>query len=359
MTIGLGVPLEFDMQERAGDIGQWISAWRDWRAPGQVEWHERHWRTMGTHRLPKSISFPDAQAVAEQIGEGMQWQRALLRYRRFSRRWPGMRDTLPRYVDVLAGYADAEFNRLDYLLTWIEENPQSNLYPRQLPITGVDTKWLEERKPMVAALVAAMQGLDTTGLDFFRICGLRTPPTTIRLRLLDPILRACAGGLGDITAPIGELAALPIRPSRLVVVENVQTGLAFGELPGAVVAMGLGYAVEILAELPWAADIPGVYWGDLDTHGFAILSHARRFLPRLDSVLMDESILLDYRELWGVEKQQHPAVDLPRLGEAEDALYRGLKENRWGTNVRLEQERIPWPRAWRALTGRARTTFTP
>jgi hypothetical protein len=57
---------------------------------------------------------------------------------------------------------------------------------------------------------------------------------------------------------------------------------------------------------------------------------------------MDESTLLRYRDLWVTEKDQCSSPYLPLLTDSEREVYRGLKEQRWGTNVRLEQERIAW-----------------
>jgi hypothetical protein len=51
------------------------------------------------------------------------------------------------------------------------------------------------------------------------------------------------------------------------------------------------------------------------------------------------------------EKDQRGAPDLPSLTDAERAVYQGLKQQRWGRNVRLEQERIAWNEAWPALIG--------
>jgi hypothetical protein len=92
-----------------------------------------------------------------------------------------------------------------------------------------------------------------------------------------------------------------------------------------------------------------IYWGDLDTHGFAILHRARSYLPNLQSILMDEDTLLRHRSLWVEEKEQHPNAELTLLTKAEQAVYLGLKQQRWGQNVRLEQERIAWDYAWKAL----------
>jgi hypothetical protein len=51
----------------------------------------------------------------------------------------------------------AEIARLENLLGCLEANPQSNLYPRQLPVAGIDSKWLEARMALIADLVAALQ----------------------------------------------------------------------------------------------------------------------------------------------------------------------------------------------------------
>jgi hypothetical protein len=107
----------------------------------------------------------------------------------------------------------------------------------------------------------------------------------------------------------------------------------------------------MLARLPWVARARCIYWGDLDTHGFAILDRARAGLPGLESALMDEETLLEFRDLWVHEKEQNAAGVLPMLSPAEAVVYRGLKEQRWGVNVRLEQERIPWSFAAPRLAG--------
>ncbi|MDT8321975.1 MAG: DUF2220 domain-containing protein, partial [Xanthomonadales bacterium] len=81
------------------------------------------------------------------------------------------------------------------------------------------------------------------------------------------------------------------------------------------------------------------YWGDIDTHGFAILNQLRGFFPDTVSFLMDRRTLLEHRPLWGVEARPETG-NLARLNAGEGALYEQLRQNRWGDRVRLEQERI-------------------
>jgi hypothetical protein len=148
-------------------------------------------------------------------------------------------------------------------------------------------------------------------------------------------------------SPFCELAALDLPTSHVFIVENKQTGLAFDDLPGAVVLMARGYAVDRLHELPWLRAADAVhYWGDLDTHGLAILGRPRGHLPQVQSLLMDEATLLEHRAVWVTEPQPHRADAIEHLDAAEQALYRDLRGDRWGVRVRLEQERIGWDVAW-------------
>ncbi len=114
--------------------------------------------------------------------------------------------------------------------------------------------------------------------------------------------------------------------------------------------MALGYGVDVLGNIPWLHHARCIYWGDIDTHGFAILNRARTYLPSLKSILMDESTLFSHRDLWVQEKEQSTSSELPLLTKSEYELFLSLKNNSFGQQVRLEQERICWNTAWGAIT---------
>jgi hypothetical protein len=335
LDLPLGAPDEHEAQRQPEALRAWVTAWQTWSGAGELVWRERHWRTLGTQRLPQRLLLRHPESVAAWMGEGQRWQRATQRFRQLVARWPALTTQLARYFDVLADWEPAEIQRLIDLLAWLEHNPRSDLYPRQLPIAGIDSKWLESRSPMITDLVGDL--------------GLKPLPHLVRLCILDDTLRQRAAGLSDLTARLDDLAALNLPASRIFIVENLQTGLAFGPCPGAVVFMAMGYGVGALARLPWVMRAECTYWGDLDTHGFAILSRARLQLPHLESALMDEATLLRHRDLWVTEPDQYTAPELPLLTPAEQSVYQGLKQQRWAPNVRLEQERIPWSYAWEAL----------
>jgi len=91
-----------------------------------------------------------------------------------------------------------------------------------------------------------------------------------------------------------------------------------------------------------------IYWGDLDTHGFAILSRLRHSFPHARSMLMDRATLLAHQTQWVTEPSPTTA-DLGLLTQAEQELYRALTMNELGPAIRLEQERVSFAALERAL----------
>lgn len=344
LRLGVGAPTEQQVRDEPGAVRRWVDAWRGWSTAGAIGWEERQWVRLGSQTVPVRVEFGSPGQVADAIGKGRRWNKASNRYEMLAQRWPtmGKKPALARHFDELADYSETEFQRAVSLLEWLDRNPTSGLYLRQLPIEGLHTKWVEERTSLVVDLVRALRDSPDVS-DVYSICGLRRPPHRVRLRILCSTIRGSVGGLCDIEAPIEELAALSLEPSKLLIAENLESGVALPEVAGCVALMGLGHSVGLIERLNWirAARV-SVYWGDIDTHGFVALDRARRALPGLRSVLMDQSTLLKHRSLWGEEKSQHREADPLQLSPEERAVYDGLRANAWGERVRLEQERLPW-----------------
>jgi len=359
LAIDLGIPTGKEAVNRQNDVRAWIAAWNNWKGSGELIRAERNWQIIGKHTIPYKLILKNPADAVMWIGETDRWSRAVDRYKKILQRWPVLVNNLHGYFNVLADYDEPDFIRLYDILSWICAYPDSGFYIRQIPVTGIDTKWLESRKSLVSELMTLIQHgilctpadqISIKSRDFFETCGFRPLPQLIRMRILDPVLRNKTGGLADISAPLDEIAALDIKPQFVFIVENLQTGLAFQDLNDSVVIMGLGYAVDALGKIPWLKNTQRIYWGDIDTHGFAILNRAKSYLPDLKTILMDEKTFLDHRELWVEEKSQSPADDLPLLTGNELMLYRKLRNNEFGYHVRLEQERIRWDEAWKVIS---------
>jgi len=143
----------------------------------------------------------------------------------------------------------------------------------------------------------------------------------------------------DIALTEGAFAGLDLAIETVFITENEINFLAFPPVSRSMVIFGAGYGFENLATAHWLHERKIHYWGDIDTHGFAILNQLRRFFPEAVSLLMDKETLLTHRTLWGVEPSPE-TVELTRLTGEEMALYDDLRSGSLGERVRLEQERI-------------------
>ena len=247
-----------------------------------------------------------------------------------------------------------DWERIIAVLQWFRNHLRSGLYLRQLDIAGVDTKFIEARKVLLAELldiVLPAETLDATAVgprNFEKRYGLASKPSQIRCRILDR--RFAIQGLTDLAVPTGEFAALDLPVERVFVTENEINGLAFPNVPASLVIFGLGYGLERLGEVGWLRQRALHYWGDIDTYGFHILDRLRSIFPDAQSFLMDRETLPEHVALWVREKNPYDG-ELRRLTAAEWALYEDLRHNRLGDRVRLEQERIPFGLIERALDG--------
>ncbi|HWH30604.1 MAG TPA: Wadjet anti-phage system protein JetD domain-containing protein [Mycobacteriales bacterium] len=221
---------------------------------------------------------------------------------------------------------------------WLDGARGSGRWLREITAPGVDTKFVERHRPVLARLLGVDGGTEAFG----RALGLRARPESLRLRFDAPTL-GLPDPLSEATFRVEELAALPVKVRRAVIVENEVTYLTVPVPAGGVVVWGKGFEAGRAGGLPWLRDAEVHYWGDLDTHGFAILHRLRAWLPQTTSLLMDRATLLEHRDRW-VREPSPTAARLDRLAPDEAELYADLVSDRWGDAVRLEQERVDW--AW-------------
>jgi len=356
LRVSVRGPRPAEWGERFEEVKRWIReldegtrARRGWGY--DLEWTEVKNRVVGAQRIPTSITIPT---------EGDAWKllrklREVESFRSLAETtlavFPELRAWLARWPLAVLEHA-SDWERVLSVLRWFRANPRPGLYLRQLDIPGVDTKFIETHRGLLGQLLdlvlpeAAIDVASTGAAAFERRYGLRTRPVLVRLRILDPRLRI--QGLSDLTVPVEELRSLALPAARVFVTENEVNGLAFPDLPDAIVIFGLGYGLDRLEELGWLTERKLYYWGDIDTHGFAILAKLRKSFPGAASILMDRKTLVSHRPLWVREKEPFLG-DLTGLTEAEQALYDDLRWDRLGPGVRLEQERIGFLWVSRAL----------
>lgn len=314
-----------------------------------VEWDSVNSRQLGAQQLPCGVSFATAKDLFGFIDK-------LAEFRVFSQlaettlaRWPQTRDALASAPLAVIEQAE-HWPKVLAVLEYFSAHPQPGLYLRQLAVPGVDTKFIESRKPLLGVLLATLllpvppvagrdDGDVRTRHVFEHRFGLLHEQPTVRFRLLDPTLYL--HGLSDIALPLEQFQQLDLPLRRVFVTENKLNGLTFPDHPGALVIFGLGYGLSTLFDIAWLAAQPLYYWGDIDTHGYAMLNRLRARFPHTQSMLMDETTLTACREFWG-EEPEPTSAELAQLTTDEQRVYQHLRRHHWALRLRLEQERIPF-----------------
>jgi hypothetical protein len=362
LTLRLKRPGPSALANEFGSVRDWITELqagsRDQRGFGyDITWTSINHRQLGPNRVPTGIMVPTPTDALQLIGQ-LEAARtfdvlALATVTRF----PILRDWLRRRPLQVVENAQDWLRFLD-VLTWFVANPRSGLYLRQLDIAGIDTKFVETRRGLISELLDIVLTPPLSdhswrtmvgpggGPSFEVRFGLRPRPALVRFRLLDPQL--AINGLTDLTVPAEQFASLSCRATSVFITENEVNGLAFPAFAGGMVVFGLGYAVDVLASAQWLGKRHVYYWGDLDTHGFAMLDRLRAAFPHTKSLLMDADTLTTHQHLWTDEDMQHLGP-LGRLTAAERAVYDDLRNNQLGPGVRLEQERVRFSDLERAL----------
>lgn len=349
LQLRLRRPKAADVTERFGEVMDWV---RDLQAGSrsalgygyELHFETRRSRVQGEHRLPVVALVPsevDALRLLRRGADAERFQRAA---EATLARFPELRGWLARRPLQLLEQADV-WERIIRVLNWFQRHPRPGLYLRQLEISGVDSKFIEQRRGLLTELLdeilppEAIDAQATGASAFARRYGLRRDRRLIRFRILDPELYI--GGLSDLSVLPEEFARLALPTERVFVTENRINGLAFPDCARSIVVFGLGYGLDTLGDAKWLHDVALHYWGDIDTHGFGILNRFRATFPDARSMLMDRTTLLDHRELWGQEDVDKRYRGEPtRLTAEEQALFEDLAGDRLGERLRLEQERV-------------------
>ena len=343
VAVSVKTPTAADLVERTSEVQAWVTRFRSDAARRQsirvVDKVIRN-RTVGANSVPASIrleSFDDlldaldvraevdafnaaVSATSTTVPEAAEW------VRRHPRR---VVEAAAIWPQVLAA------------VRWILDHDVSQLDLRHIDAPGVDSKFLVEHRRLMRPLLDAVlpsERVHDEFADLDRRYGFRSRPAYVRLRTLGNDVGLPAA-LSEVELRVDELASMPLPVETVFVVENRATFNAFPEVSDGIVVFGGGYAVSTLRGLEWLHDRRLVYWGDIDTHGLRILGRLRALFPHCESMLMDAPTLR--ANLARTVGEASPLAEhLDHLTSDEARLYEDLREDRYGTAVRLEQERI-------------------
>ena len=303
-------------------------------------------RQLGRQTIPESILFETLTDFLRFAGLGEA-------YRTFCDVLQTILNTMPRLSGWLQEHTSTV---LEYQAVWpkllavtlfLQKHPKPGCYLRELPIPGIDSKFIEQHKIILRDILdeilepehiqTDIQGLKHHGFE--RRYGFKYPEPLIRFRILDPALST--NQVMDMSLPLSEFRALAIPANFIIITENKINGLSFPMMEDAIIIFGLGYGIQSLAGMSWFQGKEVYYWGDIDTHGFAMLSQVRSYYPQVKNLFMDELTLNKFKSMAVEEPADKRCItSLLHLTEKENALYHALCQNTHGKNIRIEQERI-------------------
>jgi hypothetical protein len=342
-SVSLRGPSAREVADRFGEVQDWVRRWEGDGSGLRLEYAAVGGRLIGSNQVPRRAWVDEEARLWRLIGveADVAAFRELLAVTRQA--CPALAPWVREHPRTALAEA-AAWPRLLAVAGWIADRGGPQVYLRQVDVAGVDTKFVEVHRGVLGELLEVLLPPERVTWSaprsrFAERYGMAVKPAYLRCRRLDGAGLLRAPGPAELTLRVEEAATIAPAGRRVVILENEITYLALPAIPDTLAVLGGGYGIGALQALTWLPEREVHYWGDLDTHGFAILDRLRAFLPSARSLLMDRTTLEGHQEHWGREPAPTTAV-LDHLTPSEQLLYADLIEDRYGPALRLEQERV-------------------
>jgi hypothetical protein len=333
-------PIELGISKPSFDYLELREHQETWLKPPafcRIERETLQTRAHGTQTIARKVWFDTLHDYLGFIGKKQEFQNAQTDAQLIRSQLPALIGYFERQPKILIDQ-HGKWLELLRVCQYFIAHPRPNRYARELPI-AVHTKFIDEHKMVVQRLLEVVlppETIDWSEDTFESRFGLRSVESLIRFRILDSELQTLMGiSVSDISAPLPEFVALGWQNLRCLIVENKQTFLTLPSLPKTIAIWGSGNAAHLLRHATWLSNCQLNYWGDLDAHGFWILSGLRKYFPNTQSIMMDRLTLEAFRE-FVVPSSFLTATQLEYLNEQETQVFTELQKQ----NLRLEQEHL-------------------
>lgn len=331
------------------DFHRFVTSWKEFPFQACVEWETRTFRQLSRQKIPTRFVVNDIASLAAILGQVEQqvladWQAKIAQlldapFAQGERRQHKLFSVLIDHLEDLETYSNQDMTLLINLIPQLMPGMGKGCYLRALPVNYVDTKFVEQNYRLIERITNVVfdnSVIETGGLLAWLDCR-DNPKGWLMVRPLCENAQAALGGLPLLQMDTDTLLELILPARHILVVENVQSGLALPTLEDTIAVFGGGKNVSWLSAI-WLQSKRVAYWGDIDSEGLAILSDARGKLPSLEPVMMNEKTVITFSERMVGEPDSVP--DEPQhLTSSEQNLFRKLRDGTY-MNRRLEQERI-------------------
>lgn len=305
-----------------------------------IEYQTVKTKTIGMQSLPTIIYFDSEKDFLKFLGKEKEVDIFIDNWRLIHSHFPELKDwTIKNPTKIIQH--QGKWESIIKVCNYFKNYPKPNLFIRELPV-NVHTKFVESNQSIITELldVIIQNHINLNERDFEKRFNLKFREPLVRFKVLDKkISQNYFSNLDDIAIPVSQFVNLRLPLKQVLIVENkttLYTTLTLPKMDKTIAIFGQGNAVTNIQDAKWLNDITVLYWGDIDAHGFEILSRLRKHFRHTKSVLMDKTTFEKFFE----NDSGKPATDTTTLNltENENELYNLLKINNW----RLEQEKIPF-----------------
>jgi hypothetical protein len=305
-----------------------------------IDYQKVKTKTIGMQSLPTIIYFDTEKDFLKFLGKEKEVESFINDWQLIHSHFPELKDWIIKNPTKII-QNQGKWESIIKVCNYFKNYPKPNLYIRELP-ANVHTKFIESNQSIIAELldVIIQNHINLNEREFEKRFNLKFREPLVRFKILDKeISQSFFSNLDDISIPVSQFESLKLPLQQVLIVENkttLYTTLTLPKMDKTIAIFGQGNAVTNIQNAKWLNDITVLYWGDIDVHGFEMLSRIRKHFNHTQSVLMDKTTFDKYFD----NDSGKPTTDTTTLNltDNERELYNLLKTNNW----RLEQEKIPF-----------------
>jgi len=311
----------------------------------QVIYETRKTRNHGVQTLPKQVCFESENDFLRFIGKKQEFKLFKENTQKINSTFPILKNWLNSSISKILKYQYDWEAILKVCHYFSETTSKNQSYIRELPIP-VPTKFIENHQGILTELLDIIlpnekvnpEITETSLLKIFcQKYYLKYDIAFIHFRFLseNQFIKTDFGNLTELQLRVKDFEKMNPDCDTIFITENKTNALSFPSFPKALVIFGSGKGITFLKDISWLKMKKIYYWGDIDTHGFEILSILRRFLPHVESLMMDEKTFVLFKDFW-TKGKQFPSKFLENLTSSEQDLFQKV----YAQTLRLEQEHI-------------------
>ncbi len=295
-------------------------------------------RDAGTQDIPNSVFFESEKDYLSFLNKEQEVNQFKKDFKLILTKYPELKSWIERFPIKIINSAGLWHDILK-VCDYFYLNPKPNLYIRELPIQ-VHTKFIENNEAIIRELLDILISNEINSLefDFKKRFNLKYDQFLIRVKVLDKnilLKNNLNNSFLDFSLPLDLFEKLNLNVDKVFIVENKMNFLTFPNIENSIIISGSGNGVNILKNSSWLNEKQIYYWGDIDSHGFAILSSFKKYFSNIKSLFMDFKTYDTFKE-FEVKGEKTVQETFSNLTDEELKVFNYVHSN----NLRLEQERI-------------------